>query len=646
MSDVNVNIFVQAKDSASAALSRVRGEIDHVDTSAKKAITSTGGLGTALGGVAKIAGGFVVGAALLKLPGLLSSVVGSASSLEESMSKVNVVFGENAKEVQDWSKESAKAFGQSRQSALEAAGTYGNLFQAFGIARPEATKMSTSLVELAADLASFNNTSVDEALVALRSGLSGETEPLKRYGVAISDARMKTEALSMGLIKSTKEALSPHAKAMASYALIMKDTALAQGDFERTSGGLANQQRILSAQLSNLKTTIGSAVLPVVLELVKALNTYLIPGIGMLGQVVGSIVPTISGLFGGLFDIAKRLSDLFALGMSGGTIGGEFSILQQAAFALGGAVTNNLVPAFQDAKEAFRIFIAVLKGGEMGGEFSSLQQTAISLGEKIREMWQNDIKPALSELAAFVGTIVAVIRAHWDEIKVVTQFLFEYFKTRIEGMIQVGLDLVEMIANIVQLIGALVRGDWSRAWDEFKQIVDNAIGIALGVIKAQLGNIPEIILGLVVDVANAMYKLLGSIVQAAIDYEKFWIGIGEDIVYGVWDGIIGLKNWFTTQIQNFFGGIVGGVKSVLGINSPSKVFAEIGQNIVQGLNSGIGTDRTGLLTSGSLSSASSGIAVNFNGPVAISARDAEDARRGADNIGFGILVATRSRGVA
>jgi hypothetical protein len=191
------------------------------------------------------------------------------------MSKVNVVFDENAEAVQKWAETSATALGQSRQQALEAAGTFGNLFQAFGISRDAATDMSTSLVELAADLASFNNTSVDDALLALRSGLSGETEPLRRFGVSLSDVRLKETALRLGLIKTTKTALTPAIKAQAAYALILQDTKLAQGDFARTSSGLANQQRILRAQLQDTAATIGTALLPTVTKLVGQFSTFL-----------------------------------------------------------------------------------------------------------------------------------------------------------------------------------------------------------------------------------------------------------------------------------------------------------------------------------------------------------------------------------
>jgi hypothetical protein len=123
----------------------------------------------------------------------------ASSNMEESLSKVAVVFGQGSAEVEEFGRNAAENLGISNQAALEAAGTYGNLFQAFGLGQGESQKMSTSLVQLASDMASFNNTSVDDAILALRSGLSGETEPLKKFGVALSEVRLKTEAMALGL---------------------------------------------------------------------------------------------------------------------------------------------------------------------------------------------------------------------------------------------------------------------------------------------------------------------------------------------------------------------------------------------------------------------------------------------------------------
>lgn len=210
-------------------------------------------------------------------------VILASSNMAESLSKVQVVFGENSSAVQKWASTSATAMGLSSQAALEAAGTYGNLFQAFGLGQPQAQKMSTSLVQLASDMASFNNTSIDEAITALRSGLSGETEPLKRFGVALNEVRLKEQAMSLGLIKSTKEALTPAAKAQAAYALIMHDTALAQGDYARTSDGTANTMRTLAAQFQNAKVALGDALMPAFRALLAVLKVA-IPLLVALGN--------------------------------------------------------------------------------------------------------------------------------------------------------------------------------------------------------------------------------------------------------------------------------------------------------------------------------------------------------------------------
>jgi hypothetical protein len=205
-------------------------------------------------------------------------LVQQASNLEESQSKVNTVFGDSAFIVENFAKTSATSFGITKQAALEAAGTFGNLIQAFGIGQGEAATMSTTLLQLAADLASFNNTGIEDAIQALRSGLSGETEPLKRFGVAINDVRLKEEARTLGLY-SGKGALDITAKTQAAYALILKDTNLAQGDFARTSEGFANQMRILQASLSDAATEVGLVLLPYFKEFVGFINDRIVPAI-------------------------------------------------------------------------------------------------------------------------------------------------------------------------------------------------------------------------------------------------------------------------------------------------------------------------------------------------------------------------------
>jgi tetratricopeptide (TPR) repeat protein len=220
----------------------------------------------------------------------INSTIQAASSLQESLSKTEAVFGQNADQVKAWARTTSAAFGVNQQAALEAAGTYGNLFKAFGLNDNQAQGMSTTLVELAADMASFNNVPIEDALLALRSGLSGETEPLKRFGVAINDQRLKLKAAELGL--GTYTGTLPVAiKVQAAYALIMQDTALQQGDVGRTSDQLANQQKFLAAQVADLRAEFGTAFLPIMLELVTVFREQVIPVFQRFTDFMKSLSP-------------------------------------------------------------------------------------------------------------------------------------------------------------------------------------------------------------------------------------------------------------------------------------------------------------------------------------------------------------------
>ena len=101
------------------------------------------------------------------------------------------------------------------------------------------------MTKLAADMASFGNVGVEETLTALQAGLRGEAEPLRRFGVLLDAATLKTKALQMGLVDNEKKALTPQAKALAAYEVILEQTLIQQDDFIRTSDGVAKQDAVL-----------------------------------------------------------------------------------------------------------------------------------------------------------------------------------------------------------------------------------------------------------------------------------------------------------------------------------------------------------------------------------------------------------------
>ena len=199
-------------------------------------------------------------AAIGTFTSVISPAIKAASDFQEATSKVNVVFGRASKSVKDFANDAARNLGQSKQAVLDAAGTFGTFGKAAGLAGDDLSTFTTDFVTLSTDLASFNNTSPEEAVLAIGAALRGESEPLRRYGVLLNDAVLKQEAMTLGIYDG-KGALTSQQKVLAAQAAIYKQTNDAQGDFMRTSDGLANSQRTLKAVFEDAKVALGQAFL-------------------------------------------------------------------------------------------------------------------------------------------------------------------------------------------------------------------------------------------------------------------------------------------------------------------------------------------------------------------------------------------------
>ena len=382
-------------------------------------------------------------------------LVSMASNLEESQSKVNVVFGSSAKIVNDFAETSARSFGITKQAALEATGTFGNLLQAFGTGKDQAAKMSTTLIGLAADLASFNNTGIDDAIQALRSGLSGETEPLKRFGVAINDTRLKQEAMTLGLYDG-KGALDINAKTQAAYALILKDTGLAQGDFARTSDGFANQMRILKASLTDAATELGLVLLPYFKTFVKFINDNIVPGVLAFADTIGEkgLVPALAagvaamGQFGittvnvleGSYvallnfthDLSKTvriLADAAALGfgLQGNIVGAGKSLAVAVAMSKVQDATNEALAGAGAMFDGFRakVYAAQLQLAQMGKPPKDVSDSLDRMGQATRSATNSvtSFIPKVIELGSGSGGAAKNVKTATEKLKEYTDAL-------------------------------------------------------------------------------------------------------------------------------------------------------------------------------------------------------------------------------
>jgi hypothetical protein len=307
----------------------------------------------------KMAAAFAVAAAAAATMAIKIGLEGvkAASDLNEEISKSEVIFGDAAKEIQAFSKTADRSLGLSQTEALKAASTFATFGKAAGLTGTDLSKFSKKATTLASDLASFYNTNAEDAITAIGAALRGESEPIRKYGVLLDDATLKAKAMELKLYDG-KGALDVQAKSLAAYEVILDQTTDAQGDFSRTSDGLAAQQKILTAQLENLKTTMGTSLLPVMKEVVTQANFVAAAFGGKDPQSLSERARELAGVYDGqgsgaynlglaLINVGKAFSNMFD-SMSGPNASEAGTALQNIAEAI-----NKVASAFDKLGNAY-----------------------------------------------------------------------------------------------------------------------------------------------------------------------------------------------------------------------------------------------------------------------------------------------------
>jgi hypothetical protein len=219
----------------------------------------------------------VIGGITAATVGLVSAIK-SASNFAAEYEGVSQVFGKAAESVQNFAKEASKSAGLSQTEALQASKVFGLFATKAGLSAESAADFSTNLVQLAGDLGSFNDVPTEEALAAIQSGLQGQSEPLRKFGVFLDDATLRAEALAMKIYDG-EGALSAQQKMLASYSSILKQTNVQQGDYLKYADTFGNATKTITKDLENLQVELGQAVLPALEALLPAVRD-LIPVLG------------------------------------------------------------------------------------------------------------------------------------------------------------------------------------------------------------------------------------------------------------------------------------------------------------------------------------------------------------------------------
>lgn len=214
-----------------------------------------------------------------------------ASDLQEVQNVVDTAFGSMSYKMEEFADKAIETYGISKLAAKQTGSTFMAMARGMGIAMNSASDMAISLTGLSADMASFYNVTQDVASTALKSIFTGETETLKQFGIVMTEANLQAFALSEGIKKNISD-MNQAEKVQLRYAYVMQQTALAQGDFAKTSDSWANQTRILKEQWKEFLGILGNGLIQVLTPVVKFLNTamsYLITFANTASKVLSSI---------------------------------------------------------------------------------------------------------------------------------------------------------------------------------------------------------------------------------------------------------------------------------------------------------------------------------------------------------------------
>jgi hypothetical protein len=441
-----------------------------------------------------------------------------AGDLNETISKTNQIFGDAAgKSLEKWAKGAATSLGQSQQTALDAASTFGVFGKSAGKSGMELARFAKQNTQLATDLASFHNTSPEEAIEALGAAFRGEAEPMRKYGVLLDDASMRQQALKMGLVKTTKEALTPQQKVLAAQALIMKQTGDAQGDFARTSGGLANQQRILKAQFDNLQTSVGKAVLPVLLKLALFANNTLIPALKRMGEwIQANVLPALRSM--GDFVKTRILPVLQRFGSDGPGAMDKVRVAVAPVVAAYKGLFKTVAPIVKQ-------IVAVIRSN--WGPITAWAKRTFGQVKSI-------VSGVFQVLTAIVKRVTQLIKAIWsrwggDILAVATRYF------RAVGQVVSG--ALRVVQGVIKTVLSVIRGDWRGAWAGIKMILSGAWQAMRAVVSLAWDGIKAAI-SRGISAATGLVKSLPSKIKAALgNLGSLLLSAGAAIIQGLIDGV-------------------------------------------------------------------------------------------------------------
>lgn len=547
-----IDNFNDAVDSAENNLKRLDNQAKKnaqtLQNNFKKAAvagsTAVLGLVTAIGAAATIMG---------------KNAIEASSKLEESINAVNVVFGEASEGILKLSEDSAKSLGLASSDFNAIAVQFSNFAQTVAGEGGNVVGVIDQLSKRGADFASVMNLEVNDALGLFQSGLAGETEPLRKFGIDLSAASVEAFAYANGIAAAGTE-LTEAQKVQARYASLLEQTSKVQDDFANTSSSLANQQRILAAQYENFSAQVGDRLKPILAEFISDILPKLEAFWATNGEQLlafGEVAARVAG--DALIFLAENLIKL-----------ADYLINNKDALQIAaGVMVGALVPAIVAITAAVAPAVLAVAGfAALGGLLVFFVQRVVKgfreLAPVVKQYVTDKFEEAKEKIEDFKDKASRAIEA-------VKKFIQDNFK-------KIALAFLIISPPIAAAIIAfkLLRDNWDKIMETIKTLIQKGLD---AVVRFFTVKVPEFI--------QKGKDLADGVLDAIKELPAKFLQFGRDTI----DGFIGgLEEKFTNaiaKVTELGQKIIGAVKGTLGIQSPSKVFRELGGNTIDGFLLGI-----------------------------------------------------------
>ena len=520
---------------------------------------------------APVAASFAASFAAFGVVNFFKDSAAAASNFAESANAINVAYGKAAPQIAALGEDAATRLGLSARAFNEIATRFSGFAGTIAGPSGDVANVIDDLATRGADFASVFNLDVNEALGLFQSGLAGETEPLRRFGIDLSAASVQSFAYANGIAKSGEE-LTEAQKVQARYAFLMEQTSKTQGDFANTSDSLANQQRIFAAQMEETQRKLGTALLPAMQALAAFANDVLIPAINGFIDTLTSIGSWIADHLPTVLTFVSVLGGL-AIAFNAVTIATRI-------YAAAQAILNAVMAVNPLALLAIAIAAVVAGIVYLATETTFFQDLWKNMTKAVGDAWK-----AVTDF--FTTSFENVTKFFHDAVKNIQNF-FRNAWDNIVKFFRAALDLIVQLFLNWTVLGWIIK-NWGNivsffqtAWDRITGFFRDALNAIATAVSSGIGR-----------VITFFRELPGKILNAISGIGKSLYNLGRDMIQGLLDGagslLRNIGNFFLDQLP---GWIVEPFKKALGIASPSKVFKEFGKNIIDGLLGGIREELT------------------------------------------------------